>query len=107
MPSRRADSPRARHLARRLVELHRLEQTGRGQGPDPVLLGALDLVKLTRTIAGDYAGVEVRASQPQLELASDSRQLAGILFELLDNATLHGRAPISVDLDRGAIMVSD
>jgi len=88
-------------VARDLVELSRLQS-----GAERVELTELDLAALLRTICADYPDVEI-AGPTQLQLSTDSRRLARVLFTLLDNAFLHGAAPVVVSFDAAEIRVED
>jgi len=92
---------RERRLARDLVELSRLER-----GRERAGLATVDLARLVGAIRADYPHVEVSGPAPAL-VHSDSRRLARILFVLLDNAALHGAAPVHLDYDTGAIEIRD
>lgn len=92
---------RERRLARDLVELSRLER-----GIERAECAPLDLARLVRAVAADYPRLRVEGP-PQLPVSTDSRRLARILFALLDNAHLHGAAPVTLAYDAGAIAVRD
>jgi signal transduction histidine kinase len=92
---------RQRQLARRLVELHRLERPH--ERPE---LSELDLAALVCAVCSDYPDVEV-VTESSPTLLSDSRHLAAILFAVLENALAHGAPPVRVRIERHGIVVSD
>jgi signal transduction histidine kinase len=92
---------RERRLARDLVELSRLEH-----GAERAEFATLDLARLVGAIRADYPHLEVDGPEQAL-VDTDSRRLARILFALLDNAQLHGSAPIRVRYDASAIVIRD
>jgi signal transduction histidine kinase len=92
---------RQRRVARDLVELSRLQRGGERAEPIPV-----DLARLVHTICADYAQTTVAGPDP-LVVTTDPRRLSRVLIALLDNAHLHGGAPVEVRYDRSAIVVCD
>jgi signal transduction histidine kinase len=92
---------RARRLARKLVELSRLER-----GLERAELAEIELPTLLLAVCGDYPGVRLEGASSK-PILSDSPRLAAILFALLDNAHVHGGAPISVQFDEQAITIID
>ena len=92
---------RARRLARQLAELSRLEK-----GLEPCVPGHVDLARMLAALCSDYPGVELRAEAPR-EVLTDSRHLAAALFPILDNALLHGSAPVLVELQGNEVSVAD
>jgi len=92
---------RERRLARDLVELSRLQR-----GAERAECAELDLARLVAAIRADYPQLALEGPDHAL-VSTDSRRLARILFVLLDNAHLHGAAPVSVRYDEAAIVVRD
>ena len=92
---------RGRRVARDLVELSRLQNGAERAERTPV-----DLPALLRAIACDYSGVVVEGPA-RLQIESDSRRLARVLFALIDNAHLHGAPPVRISYDATAIVVED
>jgi two-component system sensor histidine kinase MtrB len=93
---------RHRQLARRLVELHRLEQ--RREQPE---LSELDLTALVCAVCSDYPGVDVVPGPASALVLSDSRHLVAVLFAVLENALVHGATPVHVRIEPQAIVVAD
>jgi signal transduction histidine kinase len=92
---------RGRRVARDLVELSRLQRGVEAPTPETI-----DLSRLVRAICAYYPHVEITGAE-RLQRTADSRRLARVLTLLLDNACLHGAAPISVGYDACQISVAD
>lgn len=92
---------RRRQLARRLVELHRLEQPH--ERPE---LRELDLTAFVCAVCSDYPDVEVVTGSSST-LLSDSRHLAAVLFAVVENALVHGAPPVRVRIQGRGIVVRD
>jgi len=92
---------RERRLARDLVELSRLERAVERAEYAP-----LDLARLVSAIRADYPQLEVEGPG-YVPISTDSRRLARIVFALLDNAQLHGTAPVTLRYDETAIVIRD
>jgi signal transduction histidine kinase len=100
-PAARRRRARERRLAHDLVELSRLDRGLERAEPAPV-----DLARLLRAVTADYAALSLEGPA-SLRIETDSRRLARVLFVLLDNAQLHGAAPITLRYDEQAVTVSD
>ena len=92
---------RERRVARDLVELSRLER-----GAERAEFAPLDLARLLGAVRADYPQVFFDGPASAI-VKTDSRRLARVLFVLLDNAHVHGSAPVEVRYDERAIVVSD
>jgi signal transduction histidine kinase len=92
---------RGRRVARDLVELSRLQK-----GAERLELTELDLAALLRSICSDYPKLLLEGPA-RLQMRTDSRRLARVLFTLLDNAYLHGAPPVTVSFDAAGISVQD
>jgi signal transduction histidine kinase len=92
---------RGRRVARDLVELSRLDRGLEHPEHAPV-----DLAKLAAAIAGDHPRLAVEGPCSAV-IESDSRRLARIIFALLENAQVHGAAPVTLDYAADAVSVSD
>ena len=66
----------------------------------------VDLARWLRAVTADYAGLSLEGPAA-LRIETDSRRLARILFVLLDNAALHGSAPVTLRYDEQALTVTD
>jgi signal transduction histidine kinase len=93
---------RQRQLARRLVELHRLDQRR-----EQTELSELDLAALVCAVCSDYPAVEVAPRSVPAPVLSDSRHLAAALFAVIENAHVHGAPPVRVRIERQEIVVAD
>jgi len=100
-PAARRRRARERRLAHDLVELSRLDRGLERAEPAPV-----DLARLLRAVSADYACVSLDGPEG-VRIETDSRRLARVLFVLLDNAQMHGAAPITLRYDEFAVAVSD
>jgi len=92
---------RERRLARDLVELSRLER-----GLERAEHAPVDLARLIDAVRADYPSLVVDGAATVV-VHSDSRRLARILFAVLDNAFLHGSAPVTLRYDAGGLAVCD
>jgi signal transduction histidine kinase len=92
---------RERRLARDLVELSRLER-----GLERAEHAAVDLARLVGAVRADYPDLALDGA-PTVIVQSDSRRLARILFAVLDNAFLHGAAPVTLGYDASGVAVCD
>jgi signal transduction histidine kinase len=93
-----------RALVEDLLEISRLEQGGEQVRLEPVDLGAL--VRLTLEARGSDTEVAVALGE-HAPVASDPRRLERIVSNLLDNASRHGGAPITVRVEDHVITVRD
>jgi signal transduction histidine kinase len=84
------------------MELHRLSSGV--ERPEP---REFDLVAFARRVLRDYRDAAIVTDAAEVTFCTDSRRLATVLFAVLDNAALHGRAPIRVAVAPGEIVVSD
>src|SRR5579862_4021655 len=100
-PAARRRRARERRLAHDLVELSRLDRGLERAEPAPV-----DLGRLLRAVTADYPGLSLEGPS-EAQIVTDSRRLARVLFVLLDNAQIHGVAPVTVRYDEHAITVHD
>jgi signal transduction histidine kinase len=92
---------RERRLARDLVELSRLER-----GLERAEHAPVDLARLVDAVRADYPELVLDGARTVI-VQSDSRRLARILFAVLDNAFLHGAAPVTLRYDSGGLTVCD
>jgi signal transduction histidine kinase len=92
---------RERRVARDLVELSRLDR-----GLERAEHAAVDLARLVAAIAADHPRLAVEGPRSAL-VESDSRRLARILFALLENAHVHGAAPVTLSYATDALSVRD
>lgn len=95
-------SLRAQRVARQLLELSRL--TG---GVEVVDSQTVELITFVWTVLRDYPSVTVAGDDCELWLQTDSRRLAAVLFAVLDNAMLHGEAPVELQIAADAIVITD
>jgi signal transduction histidine kinase len=92
---------RGRRVARDIVELSRLQR-----GDERALLALVDLAGVLRRVCADYRNPALTGPD-ELLVNTDPRRLARVVAVLLDNAYLHGAAPIRVNYGAAEIVVAD
>lgn len=92
---------RGRRVARDLVELSRLDR-----GLERAEHAPVELAKLVKAVAADHPELNVAGPRSAV-IESDSRRLARIIFALLENAQMHGTAPVALSYATQAISVAD
>jgi signal transduction histidine kinase len=95
-------SVRAQRVARQLLEHSRLTQ--RIEVAD---LQSVELFTFLNALLRDYPSATIAPHAESLWLRTDSRRLASVLFAVLDNAQLHGRAPVELRATAAAIVITD
>jgi signal transduction histidine kinase len=95
-------SLRAQRVARQLVELSRLND-----GVEVAEFRTIELVTFLRALLGDYPSVAITSAPAAVQVRTDSRRLAAVLFAVLDNALVHGAPPVEVAVTAHAISISD
>jgi PAS domain S-box-containing protein len=93
----RRQAERMARLADDLHDVSQLESRTLLLNPRPVhVLPALEAAIIA---AGDAAHIEVRVDVPaDVEIVADARRLEQVLANLIENALIHGGAPVTVDL---------
>jgi PAS domain S-box-containing protein len=108
----RRQAERMARLADDLHDVAQLEGRTLLLNPRPVnVLGAIEAAVIA---AGDAAHVEVSVDvAPTVEVVADARRLEQVLANLVENALIHGEAPVRIDLapndaaDRVVLRVRD
>jgi signal transduction histidine kinase len=70
-------------------------------------LKTVELARFVGTVLRDYPSITIAGSAGELWLRTDSRRLAAALFAVLDNAILHGDAPVELRISADAIVITD
>jgi len=93
----RRQAERMARLADDLHDVSQLESRTLLLNPRPVhVLAALEAAIIA---AGDAAHAEVRLNVPaDLEVVADARRLEQVLANLIENALVHGEAPVCIDV---------
>jgi signal transduction histidine kinase len=92
---------RERRVARDLVDLSRLDR-----GLERAEHAPVELARLIGAIAADHPQLNVTGPRSAV-IQSDSRRLARIIFALVENAQMHGTAPVTLSYTTEAISVAD
>lgn len=91
-----------RTLVEDVLEVARLDGASERAELQDIMLGEF----VSRRVAAKDAGVEVRVVH-ESEVTTDPRRLERVLFNLLANASRHGKPPIEVTVEGRVIRVRD